>query len=81
MQAAGHGLDGDGLHDAASATVVRSREGRVLRSDGPYSETKEQLGGYFVVECDLETAVGYAGRIPAATSGTIEVRRIGAGED
>jgi hypothetical protein len=44
--------------------------------DGPFVETKEQLGGYFVVECDLETALGYAARIPAADHGAVEVRQV-----
>jgi hypothetical protein len=77
MRAAGHAVDGDGLAPATDAVVVRRRDGRVLRTDGPYAETKEQVGGYFLVDCDLETAVAYAARIPAASTGTIEVRAVG----
>jgi hypothetical protein len=76
MEEHGHFVAGDELDAAASARLVRVRDGETIVSDGPFTETKEQLGGHFIVECDLETAVGYAARIPAAEGGTIEVRPI-----
>jgi hypothetical protein len=74
MEEHGHHVSGDEIAEAASAKLVRVREGRTIVSDGPFAETKEQLGGYFVVDCDEETALRYAAEIPAAEGGTIEVR-------
>ena len=63
------------LADTDTATTVRVREGETLLSDGPFVETKEALGGYFLVDCaDLDEAVQIAARIPSAEMGTIEVR-------
>jgi hypothetical protein len=76
MEEHGHHVGGAELDAAASAKLVRVRVGETLVSDGPFVETKEQLGGYFAVECDLETALSYAAKIPAAEGGTIEVRPI-----
>ena len=76
MEEHGHYVGGDELDAAASAKLIRVRDGETLVSDGPFTETKEQLGGHFTVECDLETALAYAARIPAAEGGTIEVRPI-----
>lgn len=74
---AGKMLGGDELVDADTATLVRVRDGERLVTDGPYSETKEHLGGYFVVEAaDLDEAIGYAAKIPGAKHGTIEVRAL-----
>ncbi len=70
----GHHVAGDELAPAAAGKLVRVRDGRTSVTDGPFAETKEQLGGYFVVDCDLETALAYAAKIPAAEGGTIEVR-------
>jgi hypothetical protein len=68
---------GERLKPAASATTVRVREGEVLTSDGPFAETKEQLAGFYLVECkDLDEAIDVASRIPGATHGSIEVRPI-----
>ncbi len=65
------------LHPVATATSVRVREGKKLVTDGPFAETREQLGGYFVVEAkDLDEAVAIAGRIPAARKGSVEVRPV-----
>jgi hypothetical protein len=65
----------DRLGPSSSATVVRVRDGRTLTIDGPFAETKEQLGGYFLVEAeDLDAAVALAARIPSARSGCVEVR-------
>lgn len=76
MEEHGHYVAGDELDAAASARLVRVRDGETIVSDGPFVETKEQLGGQFTVACDLETALGYAAQIPAAEGGTIEVRPI-----
>jgi hypothetical protein len=68
---------GDALEPTATATTVRVREGRTLISDGPFAETKEALGGYYLVDCpDLDTAIELAAKIPAAANGSIEVRPI-----
>jgi hypothetical protein len=65
----------DRLAPSSSATVVRVRDGRTLTTDGPFAETKEQLGGYFLVEAeDLDAAVAIAACIPVARFGAIEVR-------
>jgi hypothetical protein len=66
---------GEPLAATAAATSVRVREGRRLITDGPFTETKEVLGGYYIVECDdLDTALDAAARCPGAAYGTIEVR-------
>jgi hypothetical protein len=65
------------LHSTTTATSVRVREGKRLITDGPFAETKEQLGGYFMVEADdLDEAICIAERIPGAAWGTVEVRPI-----
>lgn len=65
------------LHPTATATSVRVREGRRLVTDGPFAETREQLGGYFLVDAkDLDEAIGIAERIPMARRGTVEVRPV-----
>lgn len=75
LQAAGHYLAANPLQPVATATSVRVREGKRLVTDGPFAETREQLGGYFLVEAkDLDEAIGIAGRIPGAKVGTVEVR-------
>jgi len=75
----GQMLGGDELAPTSSATTVRVADGERLVTDGPFAETKEQLGGYFLVDCDLETALDYAARIPAADHGAVEVRQIAEG--
>lgn len=73
----GHFKAGDALHPVATATSVRVRDGKVLTTDGPFAETKEALGGYYLIEAaDLDEAVAIAARIPTAVHGTIEVRPI-----
>jgi hypothetical protein len=68
---------GDALQPSATATTVRVRDGEVLLSDGPFAETHETLGGYYMVECDtLDQAIGAAKRIPGALNGSVEVRPI-----
>ena len=79
MEERGHLRAGDELTGSATAKIVRISDGEVSVTDGPYAETREQLGGYFLVECDLETALGYAARIPSIAHGSIEVRAIAEG--
>ncbi|MBV9996200.1 MAG: YciI family protein, partial [Caulobacteraceae bacterium] len=68
---------GDRLRPTSTATTVRVRDGKVLTTDGPFAETREQLGGYYLVEAkDLDEAAGIAARIPGARMGSIEVRPI-----
>jgi hypothetical protein len=70
-------VGGDALLPTTSATTVRVREGKTLSTDGPFAETKEQLGGYYVVNCkDLDEAIQVAATIPGAREGSIEVRPI-----
>ena len=65
------------LHPVATATSVRIREGKRLVTDGPFAETREQLGGYFMIEAkDLDEAIGVAARIPGARKGAVEVRPV-----
>jgi len=66
---------GDRLQPTTTATTVRVRNGKITTTDGPFAETKEQLGGYYLVEAnDLDEAIAIAGRIPGAKYGSIEVR-------
>ena len=68
---------GERLRPTTTATTVRVRDGEVLTSDGPFAETKEQVGGYFVVDAkDLDDAIEIASKIPGAAHGSIEVRPI-----
>jgi hypothetical protein len=68
---------GDRLQPTTTATTVRVRDGKTLTTDGPFAETREQLGGYYLVEAkDLDTAIEIASRIPSARIGSIEVRPI-----
>src|ERR1700742_2735581 len=67
----------DRLQPTTTATTVRVRDGKTLTTDGPFAETREQLGGYYLVEAkDLDTALAIAARIPSARYGSIEVRPI-----
>ena len=73
----GHFKAGDGLQPSTTATTVRVREGKTLTTDGPFAETREQLGGYYLVEAkDLDAAIELASRIPGARYGSIEVRPV-----
>ncbi|WP_234680010.1 YciI family protein [Bradyrhizobium monzae] len=73
----GHFKAGDGLQPAKTATTVRVRDGKTLATDGPFAETREQLGGYYLVEArDLDAAIELAARIPGARAGSIEVRPV-----
>ena len=65
----------DELEDPDTATTVRVRDGETLTTDGPFAETKEQLGGYYLIDCaSLDEALEFAARIPAARRGAVEVR-------
>src|ERR1700740_2388398 len=67
----GHFKAGDGLQPVSTATTVRVRDGKTLTTDGTFAETREQLGGYYLVEAkDLDTALGLAARIPGAKTGS-----------
>ncbi|MFZ0548902.1 MAG: YciI family protein [Candidatus Promineifilaceae bacterium] len=70
-------ITGEALQPTDTATTVRVRNGRILTTDGPYAETKEQLGGFYMIECaDLDEAIAWAAKIPGAKEGAIEVRPI-----
>jgi hypothetical protein len=77
IRESGHFVGCNRLLPPATATTVRVRQGRVSVTDGPYSETKEQLGGYYVIEAgDLDEAIRIAAQIPGARIGCVEVRPI-----
>jgi hypothetical protein len=68
---------GEALQSTSTASTVRVRDGETMISDGPFAETKEQLGGFYLLECkDLDEAIEYAAKIPASARGSIEVRPI-----
>jgi len=74
---AGHYLAAAPLHPTSTATSVRVREGRRFVTDGPFAETREQLGGYFLIDAgDLDEAIAIAARIPMARRGTVEIRPV-----
>jgi hypothetical protein len=65
------------LHPVSTATSVRVRDGKPLVTDGPFAETREHLGGYFLIDAkDLDEAIGVAARIPGARKGTVEIRPV-----
>ncbi|MEP7000374.1 MAG: YciI family protein [bacterium] len=73
----GHYLGGNGLQPTTTATTVRVRNGSVSTTDGPFAETKEQLGGYYLIEArDLNDAITVASRIPGALNGSVEIRPV-----
>jgi hypothetical protein len=75
LHSSGHYLGAGPLYPTSTATSVRVREGRRLLTDGPFAETREQLGGYYLIEAkDLDEALGIAARVPGARVGTVEVR-------
>ena len=77
--ASNHGVlvAGDELKPTSTATTVRPRGNQLATTDGPFAETKEQLGGFYILECqDMDEAVGWAAKIPGAKHGSIEVRPI-----
>jgi hypothetical protein len=70
-------LGGEGLQPVATATTLRVRDDERMLTDGPYAETKEQLGGYYLFECkDLDEALDWAAKIPEARTGAVEVRPV-----
>lgn len=70
-------LNGNALMPTNTATTVRVRDGKILTTDGPFAETKEQLGGYYLLNCrDLDEAIELAARVPAAPHGSIEIRPV-----
>jgi hypothetical protein len=77
IKASGHMRAGDALQPVHTATTVRVRDGKTTTTDGPFAETREQLGGYYLIEAkDLDEAVKIAAKIPSATVGSIEIRPI-----
>jgi hypothetical protein len=77
LNADGQYLDAAPLHPVSTATSVRVREGKRLVTHGPFAETREQLGGFFMVEAkNLDEAIGIAGGIPGAKFGTVEIRPV-----
>ena len=77
IKASGHYLGGNALQPVQTATTVRSRNGKLSTTDGPFAETKEQLGGYYLIEArDLNDALQVAQKIPSVRTGSIEVRPI-----
>jgi hypothetical protein len=75
LKDAGAFIAGDGLQDIDTATSVRVRQGRTETMDGPFAETKERLGGYYIMDCaNLDEALRFAAMIPSAAYGTVEVR-------
>ena len=77
IKQSGQYLGGEALQPTQTATTVRVRNGKVATTDGPFAETREQLGGYFLINAaDLDEAVSIAARIPGARKGTVEVRPV-----
>ena len=77
LQQKGWFLGGNALQPTSTATTVRVRDGKRLTTDGPFAETKEQLGGYYLIDApDLDAAIATAAKIPGARTGSIEVRPI-----
>jgi hypothetical protein len=77
LQESGAMLGGEALHATSSATTVRVRNGQIASTDGPFAETKEQLGGFYMLNCDnLDEAIKWAAKIPGAKDGSIEIRPI-----
>ncbi len=77
VKQSGHLLGGEALQPVATATTIRVRNGKLSTTDGPFAETKEQLGGYYLIEAkDLNDALKVAAKIPSAAIGSVEVRPI-----
>jgi hypothetical protein len=77
LQEAGVMVAGDGLHPGDSASTLRVRDGETLVTDGPFAETKELLGGYYLIDVeDLDAALGWAAKIPSVGFGSVEVRPV-----
>jgi hypothetical protein len=77
MQEKGALVAGEGLYPTQTATTLRVRDGERAVTEGPFAETKEQLGGFYVLECkDLDEAIEWAAKIPGAQRGSIEIRPV-----
>ena len=77
IKKSGHYLGGNALQPVSTATTLRNRNGKLSTTDGPFAETKEQLGGYYLIEArDLNDAMQVAAKIPSVRTGSIEVRPI-----
>jgi hypothetical protein len=77
IKSSGQYLAANPLHPTSMATSVRVRDGKRFVTDGPFAETREQLGGYFLIDAkDLDEAIGIAARIPMARKGTVEIRPV-----
>jgi hypothetical protein len=77
VKAAGVNESSEALMPTTTATTVRVRDGKVLTTDGPFAETKEQLGGFYLLNCkDLDEAIRWAAKIPGARKGCVEVRPV-----
>ena len=77
VKAAGVFVAGDALQDTSNASTVRMQDGKLVTTDGPFAETKEQLGGYYLLECKTrEEALEWAAKIPASKHGSVEVRPV-----
>ncbi len=77
VEAAGAFVAGEPLQPTSTATSVQVRNGETLTTDGPFAETKEHLGGFYILECaDLDEAISWAAQIPHAATGTVEVRPV-----
>ncbi len=77
IKESGHYVGANRLKPAATATTIRVRDGKIVTSDGPFAETKEQLGGYFLIEArDLREAIQVASGIPGAREGCVELREV-----
>jgi len=77
LHASGKRVQASPLHPTSTATSVRIREGKPMITDGPFAETREQLGGFFLVDADnLDEAIEIAGKIPAGRWGTVEIRPV-----
>ena len=70
-------VSGDGLHEPSAATTVRKADSKIVTTDGPFAETKEYLGGYYILDCkNLDEAVEWAAKIPGVEFGSIEIRPV-----
>lgn len=77
VQQRGAMRSGEALMPTTNATTVRVRQGKILTTDGPFAETKEQLGGFYLLDCkDLDEAIALAAKIPDANNGSIEIRPV-----
>ena len=77
LKKSGHHMGGMGLKPSSSATTVRVRNGKLLTTDGPYAETKEQLGGFYILKAkDLDEAIAIAARLPCVEKSSVEIRPV-----